>query len=96
MGSRKQAAGAALPDAWRKGKPADIKRTRPATSVLSVRVPRDLLKELANRARREGKAPSILARELLERGLSPDSPTTPAELARAFSRWVEESLRPAR
>ena len=76
--------------AWRSGKPAkDLQRITPPTSVLSVRLPWALLDRLAERAKAEGKHESELARDLIERGLSGD-PAIPADLARLFSRWVEE------
>lgn len=83
-----------LPRAWREGRSAtDIVRTRPATSVLSIRVSERVLKRLGERARAEGRQISIVARELIEDGLARDAPATPRELARLFSRWVEEAAR---
>lgn len=79
-----------LERAWRKSRPAkDLKRTRPPTTVLSVRVPAALHRRLAERARADGKPESVIARELIERGLASD-PAVPADLARLFARWVEE------
>lgn len=85
---------ATLEEAWLQGEPVELKRTRPPTSVLSIRVPSELLKELTERARRQGKPASHLARELIEAGLVADSPSTPEDLARTFSRWVEELAQP--
>jgi plasmid stability protein len=78
--------------AWERGKPAELERGRPRTSVLSIRVPTELLRELSDRAGAQGKSTSELARELIESALLADGPSTPRELAAAFARWVEEVL----
>lgn len=88
--------GADLQAAWEKGTPAEVKRTRPPSSVLSIRVPSELIEALSRRAKTEGKPASILAREIIERGLTDERPMTPPDLARAFSKWVEELARPIR
>ena len=77
--------------AWRRGKPADIERKRPSSSVLSIRVPEVLMRRLDQRARSLGKSPGTLARELIEDGLMDNGGRTPDDLARLFSRWVEEA-----
>jgi hypothetical protein len=77
-------------EAWEGGKPVDLKVELSDTTVLSIRVPRRLTHELSRRARLEGKPASAVARDLLERALESGTPSTPPELARAFSRWVEE------
>lgn len=90
MSSRSKEQGSDLERAWSEGESVDLKRERSATSVLSIRVPTKLLEALSERAASEGKPASLLARELIERALESDWPSTPRELARAFSRWVEE------
>lgn len=80
-------------EAWEKGAPVEVKRIRPSTSVLSTRLPRDLFQGLSLRAEAEGKPVSLLARELIERGLESGGPQTPAHLGSMFQRWLTESLR---
>ena len=48
-----------LQKAWARGKPAEIKRVRPPSSVLSIRVPSELLEDLS---RRQAKRASLQAR----------------------------------
>lgn len=56
---------------WEKGEKAKIKRPAGGkkTSVLSIKMDRDLLRLLVERARELGIGPSTLARELIEEGL---------------------------
>jgi len=82
--------GQRLPDAWEDGRPADLDRRRPPTSVLSIRIPAEMLRTLSERARAEGKSASVFARELIEAGLASEHPGTPEELAKAFTRWARE------
>ena len=84
--------GADLQHAWERGEPVELKRDRPPTSVLSIRVPSPLFDELSERARDVLKPVSHVARELIESGLARQGPSTPPDLARSFSRWVEEEL----
>ena len=79
-----------LQAAWERGTPAEIRRVRPATSVLSIRVPSELLETLSQKAREEGKSASVFARDLIEAGLSSNQPSTPSELAKYFTRWAHE------
>lgn len=89
MAKRKE--GADLARAWDRGRPADIRRSRSPTTVLSVRVSDEVLERLSSRAHQEGTSVSDVARRLLERGLDDELPGTPTELARAFARWVDEA-----
>ena len=79
-----------LQAAWERGAPAEIRRVRPATSVLSIRVSSELLEALSERAREAGKSASVFARELIEDGLASNQPSTPTELAKYFTRWAHE------
>lgn len=92
MANRGKREGAEIEAAWARGRPAELKRERPSSSVLSIRVPTELLETLSERAKTEGKPASLLARDLIERGLAIEGPMTPADLARMFARWVEETL----
>lgn len=81
---------AELVESWERGEPIELKRDRPPTSVLSVRVPSEVLRTLTERARLRGTTTSQVARELIERGIESEEPTTPADLAKRFGRWVDE------
>jgi predicted DNA-binding protein len=59
-------------------------------SVLSVRMSRDLLKELTEAARSVGKGPATLARELIEQGLVEDFAASPALIGRVLSRLLTQ------
>jgi predicted DNA-binding protein len=48
----------------------EVERRRTESVVLSVRLPRHVFRELILAARREGKGPATLARELIEEGLA--------------------------
>jgi hypothetical protein len=80
-----------LVEGWERGEPIELDRKGSPTSVLSIRVPADLLRALEDRAKTQGKPTSHVARELIEAGLLNEGPTTPSEVARMFSRWVEEA-----
>ena len=62
---------------WEKGEKVEIKRPadgkypegRKKTSVFSIKMDRELLRLLVERARELGVGPSTLARELIEEGL---------------------------
>jgi len=84
--------GPALKEAWQQGQPVEMDRSGADTSssVLSVRMPRTLLKELSTEARRIGKAPATLARELIEQGLALDHPTSSAVLSRVLGRLIQQ------
>jgi predicted DNA-binding protein len=81
--------GPALRDAWRRGKPARLVRESPGTSVLSIRVPRDLLKELSTAARAREKTPGTFARELIEDGLAQQESAEPWLIARVLARMLK-------
>ena len=82
-----------LRKAWERGKPIEVDRTRrSSTSVLSLRLPDQMMEELSDRARTEGKAAGTLAREFIEAALTKDMPVTPSTLARMFERWVGEAV----
>ncbi len=56
---------------WEKGEKVEVKRpaARKKTSVFSIKMDRELLRLLVERARELGVGPSTLARELIEEGL---------------------------
>jgi predicted DNA-binding protein len=84
--------GPALKEAWQKGQPVELDRSGAETSssVLSVRMPRSLLKELSTAARRIGKGPATLARELIEQGLALDHPASNEVLGRVLGRVIQQ------
>src|ERR1700674_4689966 len=61
------------------------------TTVLSVRMRRDVVKELAKAARAAAKPPATLARELIELGLALDHPASAALLGRVLVRLIEQT-----
>jgi hypothetical protein len=84
--------GPALKEAWQKGQPVELDRSGAETSssVLSVRMPRSLLKELSTAARRIGKGPATLARELIEQGLALEHPASNEVLGRVLGRVIQQ------
>ena len=84
--------GPALKEAWQRGQPVELDRSGAETSssVLSVRMPRSLLKELSAAARRIGKGPATLARELIEQGLALDHPASNEVLGRVLGRVIQQ------
>ena len=78
-----------LAAAWGRGTPVDIapSETQP-TSVLSVRMPREMLRELSEAARKDGKAPGTFARELLELALAMGDSSSPALVAQVLARLL--------
>lgn len=84
--------GEEIREAWRRGRPASMERSRSGpTSVLSIRVPDSLMMVLTEQAQRQGIPPSRLARELIERGVQEESQTTPIGLIGILRRAVEEA-----
>lgn len=79
-----------IQQAWEQGTPVEVRRERPSTSVLSIRVSQEVLEALGRRAREKDVAPSQLAREILESSLTSEEPRTPIELADALSRWLRD------
>lgn len=55
---------------WKEARPVKVERRRSGSSVLSVRLPDRVFDELVLEARRQGKGPATLARELIEEGLA--------------------------
>jgi hypothetical protein len=84
--------GPALKEAWQRGQPVELDRSGAETSssVLSVRMPRSLLKELSTAARQIGKGPATLARELIEQGLALGHPTSNEVLGRVLGRVIQQ------
>ena len=76
---------------WETAAPVEVTRPgRAMTSVLSVRMSRDLLRELTVAARREGTGPATLARELIEQGLAADPEASTALAARVLERLLAQ------
>jgi hypothetical protein len=80
---------AALREAWQRGKPARITRGASGTSVLSIRMPRELLKELSVAARAREQAPGAFARELIEQGLALEDSAKPWLLGRVLAHLLD-------
>lgn len=79
-----------LVDSWEKGQPVEVQRVGPSSSVLSMRLSSALFQELSLRAESAGLSASQFAREVIERGLATETPTTPADVASMFHRWAAE------
>ncbi len=77
---------------WRSARPAKMER-RPArmTSILSVRLPREVLRDLTLAARRQGKGPGTFSRELIEEGLVLHASPSPALISRVLTRFLEST-----
>jgi hypothetical protein len=81
---------------WDEATPAEVeRRPRAMTSVLSIRMPRELFAELEIAARSQGKGPTTLARELIEQGLAAGPSASVPLLARVASRLADETARMA-
>lgn len=90
--NERQQDGEAIREAWRRGRPANMERSRQGpTSVLSIRIPDGLMMMLTENAQRRGITPSSFARELIERGLEEETPVTPTNLIGILRRAVEEA-----
>lgn len=77
---------------WEEATPVQVIRRRGELSaVLSVRLPRQVLKDLTLAARRQGKGPGTLARELVEQGLALQLSPSPALIARVLTRFLESA-----
>ena len=59
------------------------------TSILSIRLPREVFRALSIAARRRGKGPTTLARELIEQGLAEDRSESPVLALRVLTRFFE-------
>lgn len=75
---------------WRGAKRVRVGRpTRAMTSLLSVRMPREVFRALSTTARRQGKGPTTLARELIEHGLVQEPAASAALVFRVLARLLE-------
>lgn len=82
---------------WREATPVEVeRRPRAMSSVLSIRIPRELLRELESAARSQGKGPTTLARELIEQGLAAGPTASVPLLAKVASRLADETAGMAR
>ncbi len=76
---------------WEKGEPTKLDRpSRAMTSLLSVRLPRDVLRQLTLAARQQGKGPATLARELIEQGLTLEETELRPIFLRVLARFLEK------
>jgi hypothetical protein len=81
---------------WEEATPVQVdRRPRAMDTVLSIRMPRELLRELEIAARSQGKGPTTLARELIEQGLALGPSASVPLLAKLASRLAEETARMA-
>jgi predicted DNA-binding protein len=71
---------------WEEARPVEVERRRAESSVLSVRLPHHVFDELVEEARRQGKGPATLARELIEEGLARREDTSPVLLLESLAR----------
>jgi plasmid stability protein len=77
---------------WDEAAPVQVTRRRgELTTVLSVRLPRQILRELTLVARRHGKGPGTLARELIEQGLAAEGSASPVRIASVLVRLLESA-----
>ena len=82
---------------WQEAAPVEVdRRPRPMNTVVSIRMPRELLRELEITARSQGKGPTTLARELIEQGLAVGPSASVPLLAKVASRLADETSRMAR
>jgi hypothetical protein len=82
--------------AWSEGTPVELDTSKSAkTTVLSVRVPRELLYDISQLAVSQGKAPGTFARELIESALAANYPASPALLGTVLARLLELQARSA-
>ncbi|MGI8427131.1 MAG: hypothetical protein ACR2FO_07755 [Actinomycetota bacterium] len=79
-------------EVWEKGTPVEVKRDRPTSSVLSLRLPQDLFEEISDLAEARGMSVSAFGRDLMEKALGSQSPSTPIDVASMFHRWALESM----
>ena len=77
---------------WEEATPVRVARRRGELSaVLSVRLPRQVLRDLTLMARSHGKGPGTLARELIEQGLAMQGQPSPALIAAVLARFFEST-----
>lgn len=81
-----------LASAWESGEATTIAPPQePKTSVLSIRLPQELLKELTAIARENDRPPTTFARELIEVALTLDYPVSGALITRVLGRLLENA-----
>ena len=79
---------------WEEATPIEVdRRPRAMTTVVSIRMPRELLRELEIAGRSQGKGPTTLGRELIEQGLALGPSASVPLLAKVASRLAEETAR---
>lgn len=83
-------------EVWEKGTPVEVKRERPSTSVLSLRLPKELFEQISDQAEARGMSVSAFGRDLIERALISQMPSSPIDVASMFHRWALESMQGVR
>lgn len=77
---------------WEEATPVRVTRRRGELSaVLSVRLPRQVLRDLTLAARSQGKGPGTLGRELIEQGLATQARPSRALIAAVLTRLLEST-----
>jgi plasmid stability protein len=77
---------------WDEAAPVQVTRRRgELTTVISVRLPRQILRELTLAARRHGRGPGTLARELIEQGLAAEGGASPFRIASVLAHLLESA-----
>lgn len=77
---------------WEEATPVRVARRRGELSaVLSVRLPRQVLRDLTLAARSQGKGPGTLARDLIEQGLTMQARPSRALIAAVLTRLLEST-----
>lgn len=83
-------------EVWEKGTPVEVKRDRPPTSVLSLRLPKELFEQISDQAEARGMSVSAFGRDVIEGALLSQMPSTPIDVASMFHRWALESMQGVR
>lgn len=65
--------GGAASRLWETARPVAVRRRKPGSSVLLIRLPNPLFDALVEEANRRGKGPAALLREILEKALADNS-----------------------
>lgn len=77
---------------YREGTSVELERDSNGSSVLSVRLSREVLRELTRVAQREGRPVGRLARELIEAGLAAREDASGIYVLKAAERVIQERI----